>query len=53
MKLIHDDGGNDVDDGDVGRDANHDVGYDVIDDVKIMLMMMFAMVLGEGGGCHP
>jgi hypothetical protein len=37
MKCIHDDGGNDGDDGgndvDDGGDANHDVGYDVIDDV--------------------
>jgi hypothetical protein len=30
MKFIRDDGGDDVD---VGGDANHDVGYDVIDDV--------------------
>jgi hypothetical protein len=34
MKFSHDDGDNDVDDGDVGDDADHDVGYDVIDDVN-------------------
>lgn len=46
MKFIHDDGGNDVDDG----DANHDVGYDVIDDVNNHV----DDDVGNGVGCcHP
>lgn len=53
MKFIHDDGGNDVDDG----DANHDVGYDVIDDVNNRVddaNNHVADDVGNGVGCcHP